>query len=157
MMTHRRAVSGVLALVACGLWAVAMAATTLGTAAAIEPSPASTQSDPVIAVDRLPHRGMRIGNNIAVSANMSHLYHRGRVIGHNERALPDARASQMGGIDRTGERDGTDRAGSFDEDAEVSFAGGNSWGDVGWSADNGRAMLPVALVIGGTVGSTPLR
>lgn len=44
----------------------------------------------------------------------------------------------------------------FDQDAEVSFDGGAAWRDVGWSAENGRAMLPLALVIGGEIGSTPL-
>ena len=70
MVTPRRVVLGVLALVACGLWAVAMAMPPRP-AAATEPNVASTGGDHTIDVDRLPHRGMRIGNNIAVSANMS--------------------------------------------------------------------------------------
>jgi len=90
MMTHRRIVSGFLAVLACGIWAVEVSATPhlradAGDAGAVDRAPqqpilaeASTQSEPAIAVDRLPHRGMRIGNNIAVSANMSQAVKAGR-------------------------------------------------------------------------------
>ena len=85
MMTHRRIVSGFLAVLACGLWAVEVSATPHLRADAVDRASqqpmlaeAATQFEPVIDVDRLPHCCMRIGNNSAVSANMSQAVKAGR-------------------------------------------------------------------------------